>query len=53
MVNKYDSKFNVEGKIKSMVISDKFPRNKLCVYTIGPKTSRKDRPKFNILVDPF
>ena len=36
-----------------MVISDNFPRNKLCVNLIIPYNSRKYRPKINILLKPF
>ena len=36
-----------------MVILDKFPRKKLCVDFIGPTISKKDRPNFNILLNPF
>ena len=36
-----------------MVISEKFPSNKLCVDLIGPKTHSKYRPKYNTLFKPF
>ena len=36
-----------------MVISEKFPRNKLYVDLIGPCMRRKNRHKINILLKPF
>ena len=36
-----------------MVISDKLPRNQLCVDLITPYMRREDRSRFNILLTPF
>ena len=44
---------NAQGQIKSMLISEKLPRNKLYVDLIEPYTRREDRPEFNILLKPF
>ena len=44
---------NLQGQIKLMGISEKIPRNKLCVDIIGATTTSKDRPKFNKLLKPF
>ena len=44
---------NVQGQIKSMLISEKLPKKNYLYILYDPTTHRKDKPKFNILLKPL